>query len=101
QGHVDALPVAFTVLSVLCATSTRRGSRVVTGFLIGMATLTKIYPILLLVAIMRRRDWGLLATCLATIILGYIPYFILGHGQVLGYVSTYSVEQEGTVCLIE
>src|SRR2546421_653343 len=82
QGHVDALPVAFTVLSVLCATSTRRGSRVLTGFMLGMATLTKIYPILLLVAIMRRRDWALLATCLTTIILGYIPYLILGHAHV-------------------
>jgi len=101
QGHVDALPVAFTVLSVLCATSTRRGSRVVTGFLIGMATLTKIYPILLLVAIMRRRDWGLLATCLATIILGYIPYFILGHGQVLGYFSTYTGEQGGNAGIVQ
>src|SRR5207248_5525291 len=101
QGHVDALPVAFTVLSVLCATSTRRGSRVVTGFLIGLATLTKIYPILLLVAIMRRRDWALLAACLATIILGYIPYFILGHGQVLGYFSTYTGEQGGNAGIVQ
>src|SRR2546423_3241642 len=100
QGHVDALPVAFTVLSVLCATSTRRGSRVLTGFMLGMATLTKIYPILLLVAIMRRRDWALLATCLTTIILGYIPYLILGHGQVLGYFFSYSAEQGGNAGVI-
>src|SRR5947209_8537649 len=91
QGHVDVITVTFMVLSVLCATSTWRGSRALTGFLIGMATLTKIYPILLLFAIMRRRDWALLATCLATIILGYLPYLVLGHGQVLGYFSTYSV----------
>src|SRR2546421_11249072 len=101
QGHVDALPVAFTVLSVLCATSARRGSRVLTGFLIGMATLTKIYPILLLVVIMRRRDWALLATCLATIILGYIPYLILGHGQVLGYLSGYASEQGGNAGIVQ
>ncbi len=101
QGHVDALPVAFTVLSVLCATSTRRGSRVLTGFMLGMATLTKIYPILLLVAIMRRRDWALLATCLTTIILGYIPYLILGHGQVLGYFSTYAGEQGGNAGIVQ
>ena len=101
QGHVDAITVTFTVLSVLCATSARRGSRVLTGFLIGMATLTKIYPILLLVVIMRRRDWALLATCLATIILGYIPYLILGHGQVLGYLSGYASEQGGNAGIVQ
>jgi len=101
QGHVDVITLTFTVLSVLSATSTRRGSRALTGFFIGMATLTKIYPILLLVVIMRRRDWALLATCLATIILGYIPYFILGHGQVLGYFSTYSGEQGGNAGIIQ
>ncbi|MFL5699020.1 MAG: glycosyltransferase family 87 protein [Ktedonobacteraceae bacterium] len=100
QGHVDVITLTFTVLSVLSATSTRRGSRVLTGFFIGMATLTKIYPILLLVAIMRRRDWALLATCLATIILGYIPYLILGHGQVLGYFFSYSAEQGGNAGVI-
>ena len=101
QGHVDAITVTFTVLSVLCATSARRRSRMLTGFLIGMATLTKIYPILLLVVIMRRRDWALLATCLATIILGYIPYLILGHGQVLGYLSGYASEQGGNAGIVQ
>ena len=101
QGHVDVITVTFMVLSVLCATSTRRGSRALTGFLIGMATLTKIYPILLLLAIMRRRDWALLATCLATIILGYLPYLILGHGQVLGYFSAYSGEQGGNAGVVQ
>ena len=101
QGHVDVITITFTALSILSATSTRRGSRVLTGFFIGMATLTKIYPILLLVAIMRRRDWALLATCAATIILAYIPYLILGHGQVLGYISSYSGEQGGNAGVVQ
>src|SRR5436305_12793855 len=101
QGHVDVITLTFTVLSVLSATSTKRGSRVLTGFFIGMATLTKIYPILLLVAIMRRRDWALLATCLATITLGYVPYLILGHGQVLGYFFSYSAEQGGNAGVVQ
>src|SRR2546423_7982818 len=101
QGHIDVITLTFTVLSLLSATSTRRGSRALTGFFIGMATLTKIYPILLLVVIVRRQDWALLATCLATIILGYIPYFILGHGQVLGYFSTYSGEQGGNAGIVQ
>jgi hypothetical protein len=101
QGHVDVLTITFTVLAVLCATATWRGSRAVTGFLIGIATLTKIYPIILLVVIMRRRDWALLTTCLATILAGYIPYLVLGHGQVLGYFSGYASEQGGNAGVVQ
>ncbi|TMC89573.1 MAG: DUF2029 domain-containing protein [Chloroflexi bacterium] len=101
QGHVDVITITFTVLAVLCATATWRGSRAVTGFLIGMATLTKIYPIILLIVIMRRRDWALLTTCFATILVGYIPYLILGHGQVLGYLSGYASEQGGNAGVVQ
>ncbi len=97
QGHADAVTITFTVLAVLCATSNRRGARALTGFLIAMATLTKIYPILLLVVIMRRREWtlkqpALLLTCFATIILGYLPFYLLGHGHILGFFSSYAGE---------
>ena len=97
QGHVDAVTITFTVLAVLCATSNRRGARALTGFLIGMATLTKIYPILLLVAVVRRREWtlkqqALLLTCFATIILGYLPFYVLGHGHIFGFFSSYAGE---------
>src|SRR5207253_170531 len=93
SGHIDAATITFTVLAVLCATSNRRGARALTGCLIGMATLTKIYPILLLVVVVRRREWTLkqpllLLTCFATIIVGYLPFYILGHGQVLGFFCT-------------
>ena len=97
QGHLDAATITFTVLAVLSAMSNRRGARALTGFLIGMATLTKIYPILLLVAVARRREWtlkqpALLLTCFATIIAGYLPFYVLGHGQVLGFFLTYAGE---------
>jgi hypothetical protein len=98
QGHVDVITLTFTVLPVLTATSTMRGARVLTGILIGLGTLTKFYPILLLVVLLRRREWtlkqsALLVACFATIILGYIPFLILGHGQVLGFFFTYAAEQ--------
>ncbi len=97
QGHVDATTIAFMVLALLCASSNRRGARALTGCLIGMATLTKIYPILLLLVVVRRLEWtlkqpALLLTCLTTIILSYFPFYILGHGQVLGFFSTYAGE---------
>jgi hypothetical protein len=93
QGHVDPLTIMFTVLAVLCSTSPRRGARVLTGILIGLGAVTKIYPIILLVAVVRRRDWALLIACAATIVVTYLPFLIMGHGQVLGFLPTYINEQ--------
>jgi hypothetical protein len=94
QGHLDAIAIMFSLLAVISNLSTMRGSRVLTGFLVGLATLAKIYPIVLLLVVVRRRDWRLLATCFATIFLGYVPYLILGHGQVFGFFSTYVSDQQ-------
>ena len=95
QGHVDVITLAFTVLAVLSATSNWHGERVLTGILIGLGTLTKFYPILLLVVLLRRQrgDWALVCACGGTVLLGYLPFFILGHGQVLGFFFTYASEQ--------
>src|SRR2546426_2093312 len=93
QGHVDVITLTFTILAIVSAANTRPGGRVLTGVLIGLATLTKIYPILLLVVIARRRDYALFAACFITIIVGYLPFLILGHGQVFGYFTTYANEQ--------
>lgn len=90
QGHLDAITIMFTVLTLLCSTATWRGARVLTGFLLAVATLTKIYPLVLLVVVLRRRDRALLLTCFTTIILGYVPYLILGQGQVFGFFATYA-----------
>jgi hypothetical protein len=96
QGHLDALVVMFMVLTLVCAQSQRRGARVLTGFLLAMATLTKLYPILMLAVVWRRRDWAMLSTCLVTIVLAYVPYLILGHGQIFGFFASYASEQGAT-----
>ena len=100
EGHVDAATVIFMVLAIVSATSSRQGMRALTGFLIGMATLTRLYPLLLLVGVVRRRELtlrepALLLTCFATIFLGYLPFIILGHGQVFGFFLTYINQQGG------
>ena len=114
QGHVDVITLTFTILAVLSASNISVRGRVLTGFLIGFATLTKIYPILLLAVVLPalpggkrvmnergmalfgkivRQNAPLLITCFATILLGYLPYLILGHGQAFGYFATYASEQ--------
>jgi hypothetical protein len=100
EGHVDVITITLMVLAVLCATSQFRGSRLLLGFLIGLATLTKLYPIFLLVVMMRRKDWALLAVCVLTVIAGYLPYYILGHGNVYGYFSKYASQQGGNAGII-
>ncbi len=95
QGHVDVITLMFTVLAVLSATGSRPGERVLTGTLIGLGTLTKLYPILLLLVLLRRQrgDWALVCACGGVVLLGYLPFLILGHGQALGFFFTYASEQ--------
>jgi Glycosyltransferase family 87 len=107
QGHVDVITLTFTILAILSATNKSMRGYMLTGFLIGLATLTKIYPILLLVVILPVADdkyapisqriihhyVPLLASCFATIIIGYVPYLVLGHGQAFGFFATYASEQ--------
>jgi Glycosyltransferase family 87 len=107
QGHVDVITLTFTILAILAASYHSVRGFILTGFLIGLATLTKLYPILLLVVIlpygddrdaslMQRLTYHyvpLLASCFATIIIGYMPYLLLGHGQALGFFAAYASEQ--------
>jgi hypothetical protein len=107
QGHVDVITLTFTILAILSADKHNVRGYIITGFLIGLAALTKIYPILLLVVIlpvgeekgtpiMHRIQFHyipLLGTCIATIIIGYLPYLIMGHGQAFGFFATYASEQ--------
>lgn len=97
QGHVDVLTITFTLLAVLCASDRSQRGRVLTGFFVGLGTLTKIYPVLMLAAFIRprawRRDWLLVCSCLLTILLGYLPFFIQGHSQIFGFFGSYANEQ--------
>src|SRR5579859_1997484 len=51
QGHVDVITLTFSILALLSFSNSTVRGRILTGFLLGMAALTKIYPILLLVII--------------------------------------------------
>ena len=141
NGHVDVISLTFSILALLSFSNNTLRGRILTGFLLGMAALTKIYPILLLIVVVpdmlreamersgagvgirganktragasaalaslvrflhaipriirhiRGRDYALLGACLLTVLIGYLPYYIMGHGQVLGYFTIYGSEQ--------
>jgi hypothetical protein len=91
----------FLVLSILSATWNSRNGRMLTGFFIAMATLTRLYPILLLPIVLRRQNWALLLTCFGTILPGYFPFLVLGHGQVFGFFFTYASQQGGNAGYVQ
>ncbi len=95
EGHLDALTITLIIFILLFATKRDRTIwwRVLLGVLIALAALTKIYPILFLLVVTRRRDWAIPLTCFVTIALAYIPFIVLGHGHVFGFLSTYATEQ--------
>jgi len=78
---------------------------VLTGFLIGMGTLMKIYPLVLLIPMVNIREWKrdipLVLTCLLTIVVGYVPFVLVGHGQIFGFFSAYANEQGQNAGLVQ
>ncbi len=90
SGHVDALLAAFIALALL---SRLRNRPVWTGLALGAAVMTKFYPLLLLPALYRRRDWKMPAAMLAVIAGGYICYSSVGK-LVFGFAGGY-VQEEG------
>ena len=105
EGHLDGLAIAFALLAVLSSSRTDWQGRTLTGFLIGMGTLAKIYPLVLLVPLVNIRSWKrdvpLVLSCLLTIVVGYLPFVLVGHGQIFGFFSTYASEQGQNAGLVQ
>jgi alpha-1,6-mannosyltransferase len=90
SGHIDALLIAFCVAAIF---ATRRQHDGLGGSLLAGATLTKLYPIVLLPALYRRWDWRLLVAFCVAIVVGYLPFVSAGSG-ILGFLPGYA-RQEG------
>lgn len=88
NGHVDAAAIALTLLILLVNELTFRGARAVVGALLGFATLVKLYPLVLVVALVRRRDWPLLGALAGTLAIGYLPFWREGLAA-FGFLTTY------------
>ena len=105
SGHVDALYLPLIIGALwlrLKAPAVRTSLRyeIGIGVLIGLATLVKLYPLILLPALWSvqratRRDWlyslSLPAAALVTIGVGYAPYIAPGV-DTLGFLPNYSRE---------
>ena len=97
DAHVDVLAAIFGVGAILLATLKPRAT-VRTGVAIGLAIAVKLYPALLLPALLRRGGGRrgalrLVAAAAAVIVLGYLPHVLAVGGHVLGYLPGYLHEE--------
>jgi alpha-1,6-mannosyltransferase len=88
-GHVDAAVFAFVTVALLFRSYDKP---VLTGLFLGLAVMTKFYPLVLLPALYKRGDWKLPTTLVAVCGLGYLPYLSVGK-LVFGFLSGYSKEE--------
>ncbi len=90
SGHVDAIAIAFIALALL---AWRRKANVGAGLALACATLIKLFPIVLLPAILKRWNWKILLVFVSVIILFYLPYLSVGPKGALGFLPGYAMEQ--------
>jgi len=88
-GHIDAAVFAFVTLALLFR---YRNQPILTGLFLGLAVMTKFYPIVLLPALYKRGDWKMPATLVAVCGLAYVPYLSVGR-LVFGFLFAYTHEE--------
>jgi hypothetical protein len=90
SGHIDAVAMTFIALALLMR---YRQQSILTGLFLGLAIITKLYPLILLPALFRRGDYKMPATAAAVIAVGYASYASVGL-RVFGFLGGY-VKEEG------
>ncbi len=75
SGHIDVLAVLLIVAALVLEV---RGHQVAAGVALGLATLSKLYPGLLLPAFTRRDRWRPAVACIATVVIGFAPALLAG-----------------------
>jgi len=95
NGHVDVLAVGFTLVALLLLARAKSGGRVaVGGVLIGLAIATKVTPVLVVPAVLRR-GWLLISTSVvAAVSLVYAPHVMAVGRKIIGFFPGY-LNQEG------
>jgi hypothetical protein len=93
SGHVDAVILGFMSLALLFR---YREQPVWTGVFLGLAVMTKFYPLVLLPALLHRKggrvDWKMPVTVAAVCAAGYAAYASVGW-RVFGFLAGYEREE--------
>ena len=91
NAHIDWLAVLFVVLAITSNAARQSG---LTGALIGAAIATKLYPVLVLPSLLRRRPWVVLGSAFAVVALSYLPHVLAVGATVIGYLPGYLREEQ-------
>ena len=89
SGHLDAISICFIALAFL---AWQRKSDLGAGFLLASATLVKLFPVVLVPAVLKRGRWKIVPVFVATIVAGYLAYLSVGPRAVLGSIPVYTQE---------
>jgi alpha-1,6-mannosyltransferase len=89
SGHVDAAVYCFMLLAILFRF---REQPVWVGLFLGLAVMTKFYPLVLFPALWTRRDWKMPAVLASVCAVGYAMYSSVGM-LVFGFLGGYSKEE--------
>ncbi len=90
NGHVDGLATFFVVGAVALA-GRRPGW---SGAALGVAAMIKLYPALLLPALLSRRPVRVVSAFVAVCAVSYLPHVIATGGDVLGFLPDYLREED-------
>ncbi len=94
DAHVDGLAALLSVLAFLLL---RRRHPLWAAAFVSLAALTKLYPALLLVAVLERR-WRAaakqVAVFVAVFVVGYLPHVVAVGSDVIGYLPGYLSEED-------
>ena len=85
-GHIEVVVVPLILLALRWRQEGRLASA---GAALGLATLLKLYPAVLVLAWWRRRDWTLPAAAALVVALGYLPYVADAGREILGFLPEY------------
>ena len=91
NAHIDWLGVLLVVAAFVLAR--RRFRTGVIGVLVGAAIAVKLYPALVLPALMRRR-WLVAPVAVVTVAVSYVPHVLAVGGDVIGYLPGYLQEEQ-------
>ncbi len=95
NGHVDVVAVALTAVALLLLARARtEGRAALGGVLIGLAIATKVTPVLVLPAVLRRGWWLISASAATAIALVYAPHVMAVGEKIIGFFPGY-LKQEG------
>jgi hypothetical protein len=90
SGHVDAIAIAFIALAFL---AWQKKSDLGAGFTLACAALVKLFPVVLVPAMLKRGRWKIAPLFAITIITGYLAYLSVGPTAVFGSLPGYTQER--------